>query len=71
MKTDANGKAKVELEETGEHIISAVLEGAVIVPPVCTLKKSATPATGDSGMIVLAVIGAMALAGFAAAKKAK
>jgi LPXTG-motif cell wall-anchored protein len=71
VKTDANGKAKVELEENGEHIISAVLEGAVIVPPVCTLKKSATPATGDSGVIVLAVIGAMALAGFAAAKKAK
>ena len=71
VKTDANGKAKVELEESGEHIISAVLEGKVIVPPVSSLKKSATPATGDRGVIVLAVIGAIALAGFAAAKKAK
>ncbi|MBP5657115.1 MAG: LPXTG cell wall anchor domain-containing protein [Clostridia bacterium] len=42
-----------------------------MVPPVSSLKKSATPATGDSGVIVLAVIGAMALAGFAAARKAK
>ena len=71
ITTDADGKATISADKAGAHTVSAVLEGVNLVPPVCTLKKSATPATGDSGVIVLAVIGAIALAGFAAARKAK
>ena len=71
ITTDANGKATISADKAGTHTVSALLEGVNLVPPVCTLKKSATPATGDSGVIVLAVIGAIALAGFAAAKKVK
>ena len=72
VKTDANGKAKVELAENGEHIVSAVLEGKVIVPPVCTLtKKDSTPKTGDAGIVALAICGVIALAGFGLAKRSK
>ncbi len=35
-KTDANGKATIQISGAGKHIISAVSASETIVPPVCT-----------------------------------
>lgn len=36
VKTDANGKATIQIRGAGNHIISAVSESETLVPPVCT-----------------------------------
>jgi hypothetical protein len=36
VKTDANGKATIQISGAGEHIISAVSASETLVPPVCT-----------------------------------
>lgn len=36
VKTDANGKATVQISTSGTHIISAVSTSETLVPPVCT-----------------------------------
>ncbi len=36
VKTDANGKATIQISGAGEHIISAVSSTETLVPPVCT-----------------------------------
>jgi len=72
IKTDANGKARIYAAEKGEHVVSAVLDGTLIVPPVSVLtKRDSSPKTGDTGIIALAIIGALSLAAFAAAKSKK
>ncbi len=40
VKTDANGKATIQIADAGEHIISAVSATDTIVPPVCTAQIS-------------------------------
>ncbi|MBO4501024.1 MAG: hypothetical protein J5760_02180 [Clostridia bacterium] len=71
IKTNRNGRATVSVDTAGTHVVSATLEGALIVPPVCTLKKSATPAAGDTGIIVLAIAGVISLAAFGMIKGKK
>ncbi len=36
VKTDANGKATLQIKDSGEHVISAVSATETLVPPVCT-----------------------------------
>ena len=36
VKTDANGKATIQISTSGTHIISAVSASETLVPPVCT-----------------------------------
>lgn len=36
VKTDANGKATIQIDRAGKHIISAVSATETLVPPVCT-----------------------------------
>ncbi len=36
VKTDANGKAAIQISTSGTHVISAVSESEILVPPVCT-----------------------------------
>lgn len=36
VKTDANGKATIQINTSGTHIISAVSASEILVPPVCT-----------------------------------
>ncbi len=36
VKTDANGKATIQISGAGKHIISAVSASETLVPPVCT-----------------------------------
>ncbi len=36
VKTDANGKATIQISDAGNHIISAVSGSETLVPPVCT-----------------------------------
>lgn len=36
VKTNANGKATIQISGAGEHIISAVSASETLVPPVCT-----------------------------------
>ncbi len=36
VKTDANGKATIQISTSGTHIISAVSASEILVPPVCT-----------------------------------
>lgn len=36
VKTDANGKATIQISGAGEHIISAISASETLVPPVCT-----------------------------------
>ena len=36
VKTDANGKATIQISGAGEHIISAFSASETLVPPVCT-----------------------------------
>ncbi len=72
LKTDENGKVKVNVAENGTHIVSAALDGTLIVPPVCVLtKKNSAPETGDAGVIVLAVIALSSLAAYGAVKAKK
>ncbi len=40
VKTDANGKATIQISGAGNHIISAVSESETLVPPVCTAQIS-------------------------------
>lgn len=71
IKTDRNGKATVSVDTAGTHVVSATLDGALIVPPVCTLKRSATPNAGDTGIIVLAIVGVISLAAFGMVRSKK
>ncbi len=52
VKTDENGKAKIKLDKSGDHIISAVSESKTIVPPVCTAEVN-----GIFEMIINAIVG--------------
>ena len=36
VKTDANGKATIQISDAGSHVISAVSATETLVPPVCT-----------------------------------
>lgn len=38
VKTDANGKATIQISGAGKHIISAVSASETLVPPVCTVQ---------------------------------
>lgn len=38
IKTDENGKATIQISDTGSHIISAVSSSETLVPPVCTVQ---------------------------------
>ena len=38
VKTDANGKAAIQINEAGKHIVSAVCASETLVPPVCTVQ---------------------------------
>ncbi len=38
IKTDANGKATIQISGAGNHIISAVSATETLVPPVCTVQ---------------------------------
>ena len=40
IRTDANGKATIQINGAGEHIISAVSSSEILVPPVCTASIS-------------------------------
>lgn len=40
VKTDANGKATIQISDPSEHIISAVSSTETLVPPVCTAQIS-------------------------------
>ena len=73
LKTDENGKVKVNAAENGTHTVSAVLDGTLIAPPVAILtKKAESPAkTGDAGIIALALIGTVSLAAFGVIKAKK
>jgi|GEM_PF-2230653 len=56
--TDENGKAAIILDKAGEHIVSAVSDTAVLVPPVCKVKVipvvvDVTVTISDAGKLVL------------------
>lgn len=36
VKTDVNGEATIQISTSGTHVISAVSESEILVPPVCT-----------------------------------
>ncbi len=38
VKTDANGKATIQISGAGKHVISAVSVSEILVPPVCTVQ---------------------------------
>lgn len=40
IKTDANGKATIQISGAGDHIISAVSSSQILVPPVCKAEVS-------------------------------
>lgn len=40
VKTDANGKATIQLSSSGEHLISAASDSETLVPPVCVAQVS-------------------------------
>ncbi|MBQ9849864.1 MAG: hypothetical protein IJO36_04105 [Clostridia bacterium] len=40
VKTDANGKATIQLSSSGEYLISAVSDSETLVPPVCVAQVS-------------------------------
>ncbi len=46
-KTDANGKVTVKFDKVGNFTISAVCDGMVLVPPVCTADVTSVPETSD------------------------
>lgn len=46
-KTDAEGKVTLKLESAGEHLISAVGEGSVLVPPACVATVTAVQQSGS------------------------
>lgn len=57
VTTNDEGKATVTVSENGSFILSATLDGSVIVPPVCKVNTaSETPATGDSVFIYIAML---------------
>ena len=51
LKTDAEGQVKVKLDTAGELVISATLEGATLVPPVCKISVASIegPDEGPNG----------------------
>ena len=52
-KTDENGKVTVKFDKTGDFIISAVCDGTVLVPPVCTAEVTNVPETSDISFILI------------------
>ena len=40
IKTDAEGKATIQISSSGKHLISAVSSSETLVPPVCTAQLS-------------------------------
>lgn len=42
VKTDENGKATIQIADGGNHVISAVSDTQILVPPVCLATISAT-----------------------------
>ena len=64
LTTDNEGKVTVKAGKAGRYIVSASSESAILVPPVAVLTVTApSPATGDSIVTVMIIIGAVALAG--------
>lgn len=70
--TDAEGKVTVSIENSGVHIISAVSDTQILVPPVCrvTVADGATqsPETGN-GVNGIITVGVCALAAAVCSKK--
>ena len=50
-KTDENGKVTVKFDKDGDFVISAVCDGMVLVPPVCTAAVTNVPETSDVSFI--------------------
>ena len=70
--TDAEGKAVITLDKTGDVIISALSDAQILVPPVCRVNvtSSEAPDTGDSGIYVLGAACALViLSGVAISRK--
>ena len=61
VKTDAEGKAVIQLSDAGTFVISATSDTQTLVPPV--LNITTTPATGNPCVFVYGVICVLALAG--------
>lgn len=51
LTTDADGKVKLTLNDTGAHIISATVEGARVIAPVFVASVTAEPIPGNPDVI--------------------
>ena len=68
VKTNAEGKATINIDKAGEYLISAVSDAETLVPPVCKIAVSAetteglqTPPTTDSVNMYVSVVAFAAL----------
>ena len=68
VKTNAEGKATINIDKAGEYLISAVSDAETLVPPVCKIAVSAetteelqNPPTGDSVNMYVSVVAFAAL----------
>lgn len=52
-KTNENGKVTVKFDKSGDFIISAVCDGMVLVPPVCTAEVTSVPETFDASLVYI------------------
>lgn len=58
-KTDENGKVTIKLTEKGTHVISAVGNNEILVPPAATVTVTQTahiPETGDGYIVICCVM---------------
>ena len=56
VMTDANGKAIVTIEKSGDLVISADSDGQILVPPVCLVH-----AEGGSALLVISIVAVVIL----------
>jgi hypothetical protein len=68
--TDANGKAEVKIEQSGEYTVSAISDSMTLVPAIAkvTVKPSlisSNPSTADGSIFIFAAAALIALAGAA------
>lgn len=61
-KTDAEGKVTLKLTEGGDHVISAVSDSIILVPPVCIAKVTAPEEKEDESSGCKSSIAVMGIA---------